>query len=488
MQIANIENVLLTSAVTLSLANQTEGFTITGSAGDDTITGGSGADSISSGSGDDIIIGAQNDTLLDGGGDTDQLNVGAGFTSSSDAQIANIENVLLTSAVALSLANQTESFTITGSSGADSITGGLGADIIIGAQNDTLLNGGGGADQLNVGAGFSSSSDAQIANIENVLLTSAVTLNLANQTEGFTINGSSGADSITGGLGADIIIGAQNNSLLNGGGGTDQLNVGANFTSASNGQLINIEDILLTSAVALSLANQTESFTITGSSGADSITGGLGADIIIGTQNDTLLNGGGGTDQLNVGADFTSTSNAQIANIENVLLTSAVTLSLANQTEGFTVTGSSGEDTITGGTEADSISAGSGNDTIAWEGGTADTLLDGGANTDQLNVGADFSSSSDAQIANIENVLLTSDVTLNLANQTENFIITGSAGDDSITGGSGADSISAGSGFDTIAGAQNDTLLDGGADTDQLKSWGRLHQQLRCADRQYREH
>src|SRR5205823_6148888 len=201
-----------------------------------------------------------------------------------------------------------------------------------------------------------STSDGQIVNIENVTLTAAVTLNRSNQTEGFTITGSSGADSITAGSGNDTIVGAANDTLLAGGGGTDTLNVGANFTSTSDGQIVYIENVTLTAAVTLNLSNQTEGFTITGSSGADSITAGSGNDTIVGAANDTLLAGGSGTDTLNVGANFTSTSDGQITGIENVLLTAPATLDLSNQTEGFAITGSSGVDTATGGSGADSIS------------------------------------------------------------------------------------------------------------------------------------
>ena len=89
-----------------------------------------------------------------------------------------------------------------------SITGGSGNDTIVGAQNDTLLDGGAGTDTLKIGASFTSTSDAQIANIENITLTaSGTTLNLSNQTEAFNITGSSGADTITGGSGNDTITG-----------------------------------------------------------------------------------------------------------------------------------------------------------------------------------------------------------------------------------------------------------------------------------------
>ncbi|MEQ1890283.1 MAG: VCBS domain-containing protein, partial [Alphaproteobacteria bacterium] len=401
--------------------------TITGGGGDDTITGGTisstlnggaGADSISGGGGNDIIAGEQNDSLLDGGAGTDTLNVGTSFTSTGNAQIANIENVILTAAATLNLGNQTEGFTITGSLGNDTITGGSGVDsisagggddIITGQQTDALLDGGAGNDTLNMAASFTSTGDGQIANTENVTLTAAVMLNLGNQTEGFSITGSSGNDTITGSSGAD---------------------------------------------------------TITGGGGNDSVNGGGGNDTITGEQIDSLLDGGAGTDTLKTDSSFTSTGNGQIANIENVALTAAVTLNLINQTEAFTITGSSGDDTITGGAGIDSINSGGGNDAITGQ--QNDSLLDGGAGTDTLKVGASFSSAGDGQIANIENVTLTSAVTLNLGNQTEGFIITGSSGADAVTGGSGADSIDGGGGSDTITGQQNDSLLDGGAGTDTL--------------------
>ena len=102
----------------------------------------------------------------------------------------------------------TSGATMTGGAGNDYIIGNTGADTIVGAQNDKVLDGGGGTDTLNVGANFTSTSDAQIVNIENVTLTAASTLNLSNQTEGFTITGSSGINSITAGSGNDTIVGA----------------------------------------------------------------------------------------------------------------------------------------------------------------------------------------------------------------------------------------------------------------------------------------
>ena len=198
--------------------------------------------------------------------------------------------------------------------------------------------------------------------------------------------------------------------------------------------------------------------TLSGGGGADVIRGGAGDDTIsVGDSTFRSVDGGGGSDTLRLAANITSTGDTQISNVEQVVLTQAVTLNLASQTEGFTITGSSGADSIAGGTAPNSISAGTGNDTIG--GSQRDTLLDGGADTDTLQVGANFTATGNGQIANIENVTLTAAVTLNLANQSEGFTITGSSGADSITGGTGDD---------TIVGDMGDTLLDGAAGFDTL--------------------
>ncbi|WP_426125314.1 DUF5801 repeats-in-toxin domain-containing protein, partial [Pararhizobium sp. PWRC1-1] len=101
-----------------------------------------------------------------------------------------------------------------------------------------------------------------------------------------------------------------------------------------------------------------------GRGGRDYIIGGNSDNTIVGDQNDHLINGGGGTDTVSVGSSFTSSSNAQIVNVEGFTLTSATTLNLSNQSEGFKISGSSGADTITGGGGNDTINAGGGSDTI----------------------------------------------------------------------------------------------------------------------------
>jgi T1SS-143 domain-containing protein len=109
-----------------------------------------------------------------------------------------------------------------------------------------------------------------------------------------------------------------------------------------------------------------------GRGGRDYIIGGNSDNTIVGDQNDHLINGGGGTDTVSVGSSFTSSSNAQIVNVERFTLTSATTLNLSNQSEGFKILGSSDADTITGGGGNDTINAGGGNDTITLSAANSD--------------------------------------------------------------------------------------------------------------------
>jgi T1SS-143 domain-containing protein len=114
-----------------------------------------------------------------------------------------------------------------------------------------------------------------------------------------TFNGNGGNDVILVGGGNDTIVGDQSDYVLDGGGDTDTLQVGANFTSTGNGQIVSIEKIVLTAAnTTLNLSNQTEALRIVGSSGVDTITGGSGADIITGGAGNDIVTGGLGTDQF----------------------------------------------------------------------------------------------------------------------------------------------------------------------------------------------
>ena len=233
-----------------------------------------------------------------------------------------------------------------------------------------------------------------------------------------------------------------------------------------------------TAGVTVNLALQTEAFAITGSGFADTISGGTGADrIIAGAGDDTIvgvvgadtIDGGVGTDTIRLAATsagLNALNNAALINVEAINASAAaagVTVSLANQTEGFIFTGSAFADTFTGG---------SGNDTILGVVG-ADNI-NGGAGTDTIRLTATstaLNALSNAALTNVEAIdasTATAGVTVNLTNQSENFIFTGSAFADNLRGGAGVDSMAGGAGVDTINGGAGNDTINGGLGRDIL--------------------
>jgi Ca2+-binding RTX toxin-like protein len=504
----------------INLSNQTEGFKVLGSNSADTITGGIGADSISSGNGADVINGFVGNDTVDGGTGIDVIKLtatSAELNAASDAQVVNIEVVDASGAAAavnVNLLNQSEGFvTVTGSAFSDTIFGSSGNDLIIGGDgNDTIsfdgidtIQGGLGTDVITVASSLNTFNDAQIDSVDVITAAAAlgsVTINVANQTEGLTIIGSNFADNLTGAIGNDTINAGGGNDTINGWSGDNTVNGGAGsdsvnltttsftFNLALDSELVDVEAITTNGAsgpVNISLVNQTEGFTVTGTSFAETITGGKGNDTIVGFVGSDTVNGGtpnlpsvtGGFDTIALTGTSSDLNNialtspsaiaadARIVNIEAVsaaAATSAVEIKLDHQTEGFAITGSGQSDTITGGAGADNISSGAGDDAINGFVG-ADTV-DGGTGANSLNLTATsltLNAATNAQLLNVQTVNLLNSANVNLANQTESLTINGSIGSDTIRGGSGADSILAGDGSDFIEEFIGADTVDGGS-------------------------
>jgi hypothetical protein len=137
---------------------------------------------------------------------------------------------------------------------------------------------------------------------------------------------------------------------------------------------------------------------ITGNGGADTIHAGAGDDTIFGFSGADTVDGGADTDTIVLSAtsnDLNTATDGRILNVEAISASAnstGVTIDLSNQSEGFTITGGTGNDTITGGAGSDVIHGGAGLDTvayasastdhtIAWNGATGVATVTGGSDT-----------------------------------------------------------------------------------------------------------
>jgi Ca2+-binding RTX toxin-like protein len=155
--------------------------TLTGSNGADTLVGGAG-DRLTGGSGDDLYVVAGKSTIVEaasGGVDTVQSSVA--FTLP-----ANVENLTLTGAGAISgtgnganniLTGNDLANTLVGAAGSDTLVGGVGDDVLAGGAGDDLLIGGAGADHFvflkgdghDVVTDFGLNGDHDVLDISNLL-------------------------------------------------------------------------------------------------------------------------------------------------------------------------------------------------------------------------------------------------------------------------------------------------------------------------------
>jgi len=323
--LVGVENITVTgnvAPVNVDLSGQSEGFniilsnlgdTVAGGAASNTITGGTGADSITGagfGIADTLSGGAGNDTINGDGGDD----------------------------------------LITGGLGNDSLFGGNGIDTFVGADNNDTIDGGNNNDTLQLSADYTPAGPGNLENVEDVTVTgnvAAVNVNLSNQLEGFnitlsnmgdtvsggagsnTIIGGTGADSITGGASADtisggpgddIIVGFTGTDFVNGNAGTNTLKMSAgslDLDVAANGDLVNIDTVDFSSAVAavtVDLTNQLEAINIIGSANVDTVTAATGGGSITGSLGADIITLGAGVDTL----AYTAIDESRGVNVDQV--------------------------------------------------------------------------------------------------------------------------------------------------------------------------
>ena len=231
--------------------------------------------------------------------------------------------------------------------------------------------------------------------------------------QNLTLNGTTGADTLNGGAGNDTLNGQAGNDTLNGAAGNDTLNGGAGND------------------------------TMVGGSGNDTYVVDSTTDVVTEALNE-------GTDLVQAGVTYTLA-----ANVENLTLTGTTAINGTGNALNNVLTGNSANNTLTGGDGNDTLDGGTGTDTMV--GGLGD-------DTYVVNVSTDVVT----EAASAGNDTVQSSVTLTLASNVENLVLTGTSATNGtgntlnnvLTGNSAANTLSGGTGADTmIGGAGNDTYV-----------------------------
>ena len=298
---ANLENLTLTGAAAINGTGNTLANIITGNSAANTLNGGTGNDTLIGGLGNDTYVTDGGDTITEAAsGGTDLVRSSVSLTLG-----ANLENLTLTGAAAISGTGNALANIITGNASANTLNGGGGNDTLIGGLgNDTYVTDGvdtiteaatGGTDLVR-----SSVSLTLGANLENLTLTGAAAINGSGNTLTNILTGNAAANVLKGGGGNDTLIGGLGNDtyVIDGGdtiteaagGGTDLVRSSVSLILGAN-----LENLTLTGG-AINGTGNTLANIMTGNAAANTLKGGAGNDTLIGNGGQDTLIGGTGSD------------------------------------------------------------------------------------------------------------------------------------------------------------------------------------------------
>jgi trimeric autotransporter adhesin len=511
---SSIENLTLIGAANVNGTGNNFNNILTGNAGrnsidgvsgNDTLIGGVGADTLKGGSGNDTFTIDALDTVTENsnsGTDTVQVSFN-NYTLG-----ANLENLTLFGAVAVTGSGNTLDNFLTGNNLANNLIGGAGNDTLAGGIGRDTLNGGvgndtyifdgtdaiaelatGGTDTVEVGFTYTLTN----VNLENLTLTGTGSINGTGNTRNNTLIGNSNSNILTGGAGNDILDGNGGIDRLIGGAGDDTYIVdnrgdavdfvgeatsgGTDTVQTTFGYTLgtNIERLVLVGSDDIEGIGNTLANTIIGNDGDNVLDGLTGADALVGgSGNDTYIvenpgdivteSSSGGTDLVESSINYTLRSN-----VENLTLTGAVAVTgtgntlnniLVGNNLNNTLVGDLGNDTLDGGTGRDLLRGGVGRDKYIVDNVTDD--VEEAAPTTTFDNDRDIVEASVSFILTpfVEDLILTGENNINGTGNSSDNIILGNSGNNRLTGNTGDDSLNGGLGIDAlIGGAGNDTYI-----------------------------
>jgi Ca2+-binding RTX toxin-like protein/subtilisin-like proprotein convertase family protein len=401
-------------------------------------------------------------------------NVLSGALTASNFIFANTKSILGTASNDI-LTGDAGGNLIDGKAGADTMEGRTGDDTYIVDNVGDVINElpGGGYDAVQSGVTYTLA-----ANVEQLTLTGAATIDGtgnadANRIVGNTANnildGKGGSDDLVGGLGNDtyVVDVGTDRVTENANEGTDTVQSSVSWTLGNNLENVTLTGLDATNATGNVLNNvmigNAANNTLDGAQGADTMSGGAGDDTyFVDNLGDVV------TENLNEGIDtiYTSVNRPVLdANVENLVLFGAATTAIGNALDNSivgnelnnSINGGAGNDTLDGGVGADTMLGGIGNDIYVVDNLGDVVTENAGEGTDTVQSSITFSL---ATLANLENITLTGTTNIDATGNATANVLTGNAGNNKLDGGTGNDVLDGGAGVDNmIGGAGNDTYV-----------------------------
>ncbi|MFA7281105.1 MAG: calcium-binding protein [Sterolibacterium sp.] len=396
---------------------------VPGSDANDVLNGTASLDMIEGQAGDDTLSGSQ-------GGDTLKGGVGSDVYVIDDATYTLIEPYgegldIVRSSVSHALGTNLDYLELTGNEAIDGTGNGL-DNLLTGNAADNRLSGEGGAD---------------------------------------TLDGGEGADTLVGGAGNDMFVVDDDGDVIleDANGGKDTVRASLSYTLGAD-----IESLILTGMDALDgTGNALDNFMI-GNTAANRLEGGAGNDTLNGRTGADTLSGGPGDDTyvvdnifdrvdelVNQGLDVV---NASVSfhlpeNIEDLVLTGRKTLTGTGNALDNRLTGNASANTLDGGVGADTLSGGLGNDVYCIDNAGDVVIENEGEGVDMVQSRVSYALGAD-----LENLTLLGDASLNgSGNQFDNNL-KGNAGANQLAGAQGNDTLDGGGGADTLTGGTGNDL------------------------------